>query len=336
VTRAHRTVAAASVLAVSILVAGCGGGDGQGAEPSRREIAFTVNTVGWNEIWLMTADGSERQRLTETEPPESDAAGSMSPAWSPDGTQIAFAAQIGTRDEDQRLTEIYVMRADGTHERRLTTNEALDGSPTWSPDGTRIAFTQVNEPGTASARSGIVVIDVDSGHETQVTRAVLPSFDLSPAWSPEGSKIAFTRAAPSAGSDHPKAAIYVVSPGGGEPRKLTDDGAEPDWSPDGTHVVFTSYRDDFGRTCFHECSTSGEIYVVGANGREEQRLTESEANDGSPAWSGDGRLIAFASDRSNPNDHELEIYVMNVKGGDVRRITQNDVWDAEPAWRPPS
>jgi Tol biopolymer transport system component len=334
VTGARRIVVVAAVLVVFAFVAGCGGGDGAETEPSGGEIAFTVHDGGWNEIWLMAADGSERQRLTEAEPPGNDAAGSGSPAWSPDGTQIAFAAQTGTLEEDQRMTEIYVMRADGTDRRRLTTNEALDASPSWSPDGERIAFTRITEPGSGTARSGIFVVDAGGGNELQLTHAALPSVDAGPAWSPDGSEIAFTRAAPSAGSDDPRAGIYAVSPEGGEPRKLADDGAEPDWSPDGTRIAFTSYRDGFGRTCFQECSTSGEIYVLDVDSGEARRLTESKANEGSPAWSPDGDFIAFVSDRSNPEAHANEIYVMTASGDGVRRVTENTVWDTEPAWRP--
>jgi TolB protein len=65
-----------------------------------------------------------------------------------------------------------------------------------------------------------------------------------------------------------------------------------------------------------------------------ERLTESEADDRSPAWSPDGGLIAFSSDRSDPEQHENEIYVMSGSGADLRRITENEVWDLEPAWRP--
>ena len=319
--------------ALSLLVA-CGGSESMKTAPAGGEIAFTVNRAGWNEIWLMAADGSERRRLTEVEPAQNDAAGSSGPAWSPDGAHIAFAAQIGTLAEDQRMTEIYVMDADGTDMRRLTTNDDADFSPSWSPDGKRIAFARIVDQGTDAARSGIFVLDVDGGHEMEVTQTAWPTFDLSPAWSPNGSMIAFTRASPSAGSETPSAALYLVQLDGGRLTKLTSDGAEPDWSPDGKRIAFTSFRDRFGTTCFHECGTSGEIYVVGADGREEQRLTESRASDGSPAWSSDGRLIAFASDRSNPNEHEIEIYLMNADGDDVRRVTENDVWDGEPAWRP--
>ena len=333
-SRAHRIVIVTALALVPAFLAGCGGGDGAEAEPAGGEIAFSVNATGWNEIWLMPADGSERRRLTEVEPPENDAAGNMSPAWSPDGTHVAFAGQVGTREEDQRLTEIYVMRADGTDRRRLTSNEAFDGSPTWSPDGERIAFARVTDPGTPSAHSGIVVMDADGGNEMQITRAVLPGYDLAPAWSPDGLSIAFTRVAASTTSDGPSATIFVVSPEGGEPRRLTDEGGEPHWSPDGSRIAFTAYRDRFGRTCFHECSMSGEIYVLEVESGQEKRLTRSKADDGSPAWSPDGNSIAFASDRSNPRAHEYELYVMTASGEDVRRLTTNDVWDREPAWRP--
>lgn len=329
----HRAFALVPLIAVAF-VAACSGGESAATEPSGGEIAFTVNDTGWHEVWVMAADGTERRRLTDTEPAGNDAAGAGGPAWSPDGTHIAFSAQIGTLEEDQRLTEIYVMRADGTDVRRLTTNEAADGSPSWSPDGERIAFTRISEPGTASARSGIVVIDADGVNETQITEASLPSFDVSPAWSPDGSRIAFTRASPITGSDGPGTGIYVVSSQAGDPQKLTDDGGDPDWSPDGTKLAFTSFRDAFGQTCFHECGPSGEIYVLEIESGEAERLTESEANDGSPAWSPDGRYIAFWSDRSNPEAHENEIYLMTATGADVRRITDNDVWDLEPAWRP--
>jgi TolB protein len=307
------------------------------AEPGGGEIAFTVNRAGWNEIWLMEADGTDRRRLTEVEPPQNDASGSASPAWSPDGSQIAFAAQIGTRAEDPRSTEIYVMRADGTDRRRLTTNEDLDASPSWSPDGEQIAFMRITDPGTAKARSGIFVIDADGGGEVQLTRTRSPTFDGTAAWSPDGSMIAFTRSSVSGlGSERPEfqAGIFVVRVLGHQTKELASEGGDPDWSPDGQLIAFTSARDLFGQTCFHECSPNGEIYVMRADRRQQRRLTTSAASDASPAWSPDSRLIAFVSDRSSPEEHENEIYVMNADGGDTRRITENDVSDLEPAWRP--
>ena len=326
-----RVMRAIAILAALVFVAGCAGGDD---ETAGDQIAFTVNRAGWNEIWLMAADGTERARLTELEPPQNDAAGNGDPAWSPDGSQIAFAGQIGTTTEDPRRTEIYVMRVDGTGRRRLTTNDALDGNPAWSPDGKRIAFARVSEFGTEQARGGLFVMDADGGNERQITTATAPSFDVAPAWSPDGSQIAFVRVASGAGSEQPRASLHVVARDGGAVRDLAQEGSEPVWSPDGKRVAFVSYRDRFGRTCFHECSTSGEIYVLEVETGETRRLTRSQASDGSPAWSPDGRRIAFVSDRSNRQQHAYEIYVMGPSGEDVVRITRNAVWDLEPVWRP--
>jgi len=326
-----RVMRAIAILAALVFVAGCAGGDD---ETAGDQIAFTVNRAGWNEIWLMAADGTERTRLTELEPPQNDAAGNGDPAWSPDGTQLAFSGQIGTTVEDPSRTEIYVVRADGTGRRRLTANDAVDGNPAWSPDGKHIAFVRVAELGTEQARGGLFVMDADGGSVRQITTAAAPNLDVAPAWSPDGSEIAFVRVASSAGSELPRASLHVVSADGGEVRELGQEGSEPAWSPDGRSLAFVSYRDRLGRTCFHECSTSGEIYLLEVETGEIRRLTRSQASDSSPAWSPDGRMIAFVSDRSNRQEHAYEIYVMSPSGDDVRPLTRNEVWDVEPAWRP--
>jgi TolB protein len=326
--RSSLFVGALVLLAATIALTGCGTGK---AEPGGG-IVFTVNRAGWGEIWVMRPDGSARRRLTRPRPARAYAAGSVRPAWSPDRTQIAFAAQMDTRVRNQRLTEIYVMRADGSHVRRLTRNEAVDSDPSWSPDGERIAFARLTAVGTEAARGGIFVMNANGGDEIQLTHAAAPTFDSAPAWSPKGSRIAFARVNLVSGFEQPRAAIDVVNPDGRGPRKLVDGGVEPDWSPDGKRIAFTSLRDRFGRTCFEECSPSGEIYVMAANGGDQRRLTRSKADDRSPSWSPDGRSIAFVSDRSNPGGHENEIYVMQDNGNNIRRITRNSVWDLDPDW----
>jgi Tol biopolymer transport system component len=321
-------VHAVVLLAAPVALTGCGSGN---AEPGRA-IVFTVNRAGRGEIWLMAQDGSARRWLTQAAPAQPSAGGSRSPAWSPDRKRIAFAAQTDTRGEDQRLAEIYVVRADGSRMRRLTTNDAVDADPSWSPDGERVAFARVTAPGTVTARGGIFVAKTNGGDDVQLTHVAAPTFDSAPAWSPDGSRIAFARVDIASGFEQPRAAIYVVRPDGGSLRELVDGGVEPDWSPDGKLIVFTSLRDRFGRTCFQECSPSGEIYVMSADGGDQRRLTRSAADDRSPNWSADGRFIAFVSNRSNPRMHENEIYVMRDDGKDVRRITRNRVWDLDPDW----
>jgi Tol biopolymer transport system component len=312
----------------------CGGSNETSSEPTGT-IAFTVNRSGFGEIWVMDSEGRNRIQLTEASQPEVDASGSTSPAWSPDGTLIAYSGSGEAIREDQRDLEIYVMRADGSESRRLTNDQVLDATPAWSPDGKRIAFAHTPESGTEDADGVIVVMDADGRGRVEITRHPdTPDivFDSQPAWSPDGSLIAFARATFTLDGEA-RIGIYTIDPTGAGERLLIEDAADPAWSPDGSRIVFTSTRDRFGETCFHDCSPSGEIYVARADGTDPRRLTTSQADDHSPTWAPDGEHIAFTSDRSNRDAHENEIYVMAVDGGDLQRLTTNDVWDLEPAWR---
>jgi Tol biopolymer transport system component len=335
----HRLVFAPSWfllgLASIVFLFGCGESGDETSADSTGTIVFTVNRSGFGEIWVMDSDGHNRIQLTEPSPPEVDASGSTSPAWSPDGRLIAYASSGEAVEEDQGDVEIYVMSADGGERRRLTDDEIHDATPTWSPDGQSIAFAHTPGLGTEDADGVIVVMNADGTGRVEITRhpenpAVI--FDSHPAWSPDGSQIAFTRATFTS-SIEPRVAIYTIDPTGTGERLLIEDAAEPAWSPDGSSIAFTSTRDRFGETCFHECGPSGEIYVVGADGTDPQRLTKSQAHDHSPSWAPDGQRIAFSSDRSKRDDHENEIYVMAVDGSGLQRLTTNDVWDLEPAWR---
>jgi Tol biopolymer transport system component len=306
-----------------------------GTDDTTESIAFTVNRDGFGEIWVMDVDGENRIQLTESSTANSDANGNHSPTWSPDGSLIAYTSSGDAAAEDPRDSEIWVMRADGSDRRRLTNDRIPDGTPAWSPDGERIAFSHSPEAGTEHAKGVIVVMDADGGSRVELTDHSETGdivYDALPAWSPDGTRIAFARARiPRVGA--PSLGIYVVAARGSEERLLIEDASDPAWSPDGHQVAFTTSRDRFGQTCFHDCGPSGEIYVAAADGTDVRRLTTSEASDHSPAWSPDGAHIAFTSDRSNPNAHQNEIYVMSADGSDVRRLTTNDVWDLEPAWR---
>ena len=315
-------------------LAGCSGSDGE-AQERAGTIAFTVSQSGFSEIWTMEADGRNRVRLTKPAPPQTDAIGNTSPAWSPDGRLIAYTGSGEAVDEDQDELEVYVMRADGSETRRLTNDHVHDGTPVWSPDGERLAFSHTPRLGSEEADGVIVVMNADGGDRIEITRHPLAPdivFDFAPAWSPDGTLIAFGRSTYTAAGEA-KVAIHTVAPDGSDERLLVEDGGDPAWSPDGTQIAFTSTRDRFGRTCFHDCSPSSEIYVSQSNGSDVRRLTKHPADDHSPTWSPDGRRIAFVSDRANKADHQNEIYVMESDGRKPRRLTTNDVWDLEPAWR---
>jgi Tol biopolymer transport system component len=261
------------------------------------KIAFVSSRDGVYQIYVMNADGTGQTRLTFT------AQSNQYPAWSADGTKIAFFSE-----RDIIEAEIYVMNADGTGQTRLTNNPYPDHAPVWSPDGTKIAFQ--------SRRVGnyeIYVMNADGTGQIDISNN--PAFDVSPSWSPDGTKIAFTSTREGGYQ------IWVMNPDGTGVTKLTytGDNQLADWSPDGTRIVFVSWRDG-----------NAEIYVMNSDGTGQTRLTNNAAEDGSPCWSPDGTKIAFDSLR----DGNAEIYVMNADGTEQTNISNNPAMDGAPSWQP--
>ena len=215
----------------------------------------------------------------------------LDPDWSPDGKSIACSSY---RDGN---TEIYVMNAGGSNQRRLTNNRYSDEAPSWSPDGKSIAFTSNRDGNTE-----IYVMNAGGSNQRRLTNNRYS--DEAPSWSPDGKSIAFTS------NRDGNWEIYVMNADGSNQRRLTNDSGadkDPAWSPDSRFIAFTNFPPIGG----------GEIYVMNAaDGSNQRNLTKHAANDGYPAWSPDGRFIAFTTTYSeggyNPR-MRTEIVLMELE-----------------------
>jgi uncharacterized repeat protein (TIGR01451 family) len=255
------------------------------------------DVVDTYEIYVMNPDGSGRTRLT------TNSAADYYPAWSPDGSKIAFTSY---RDGN---AEIYVMNPDGTGQTRLTTNTWIDFSPAWSPDGSKIAFGT-----TRDGNYEIYVMNADGTGQTNLTNNAAE--DQFAAWSPDGIKIAF------ASLRNGDRDILTMNPDGTGQTNITNVGGSdgnPDWSPDGSKITFESFRDG-----------NNEVYVMNDDGTGQTRLTTDPSTDAWPVWSPDGTKVAFGSTR----DGNTEIYTMNTDGTAQTRLTNNSTSDYYLDWQP--
>jgi TolB protein len=205
------------------------------------------------------------------------------------------------------LEDIWSINADGTELIRLTRSPWREFDPSLSPDGRFIAYRA--EPNNYPE---LWLMNADGTEQHRLTRD--GGF---PAWSPNGSMIAY---APGGGPSG-RSSIAVMNADGSGRRRLpdTDYGEYPAWSPDGTRIAFSS-----------NLSGEAKIFIVELDGSRVVDLS-SVGEGGKVAWSPDGRSILFQS-HPDHTDNYTDIYVMRPDGSGVKRLTRTN--GGLPAWSP--
>ncbi len=247
------------------------------------ELAFARG----GDIWTIGADGKRARLLLRA---------ASAPAWSPDGTRLAF---VSSRSGDE---EIYVAKADGTDVTRLTKLRGPDLSPAWSSDGRRLSWSRNAEIWTMTA-SG-------TAKHRLVAKAQVWHEHHSPAWHRSALVYSSTRVS-AFNTELFRAPAKRLTFTRGSEGVLGDD-SMPDFSPDGRRIVFTSNRDQ-----------QAEIYVMNANGSGQKRLTRRAGDDWAPDFSPDGKRIAFTQLPGT-------IWTMNADGTALKKLTSG----VDADWRP--
>ena len=224
------------------------------------------------------------------------------PAWSPDGSMIAYSSYGISTDvfssslEGDEVTEIAKIEDD------------IRGSRiALSPNGTKLAFY-------SASRRHLWVFNLQTREEFLLTPDHPFAFD--PAWSPDGEMIAFSVAE----SGTPGRHIWIIPASGGNVRQVTgSEGRDllPSWSPDSKKIAFESLRND------------DQIWVVDIDAGNETQLTSDSTSSRAPTWSPDGATIAFYTNMHGRSD----IWTIPAEGGQPTQLTNNiDAYN--PSWSP--
>jgi TolB protein len=228
-------------------------------------------------------------------------------SYAPDGRRMVYVSIIAGREQ------LFVMNAEGGGQRQLTSDDADHEDPAWSPDGTRIAFVRIH-----GGHKIIHLIDPE-GHRLEPLTPPTQSA-IHPSWSPDSRRILYCTDDDLRPPAKNESQIYAIDLATHRVATLASGGVNtyPNLSPDGRRLLFRRMVGDL----------NSEVFVADADGSHPRNLSNHPAFDGWPAWSPDGRRIAFASNRNAA----YQIFVMDPDGGNVRLVANTEGRATAPHW----
>jgi TolB protein len=264
------------------------------SDRNREAVLATVEKRDVKEVFIADYDGANQRRITINRTMN------LYPSWSPDGRSIVYTS-YRSGVPDLVISNIYA----GTME-SPTKGVGQNWLPVFSPDGSRLAFTSSRD-----GNSELYVSNRDGSNLVRLTNN--PSIDTTPTWSPTGTQIAFT----SDRRGQPQ--IFVVNTDGTGLRQISFESYadRPTWSPAPYNEIAFSARTGPGF----------DIKILGIATGETRQITFGEGTNESPAWSPNGRHLAFMSTRAGRS----QIFTVDRDGRNLRQITR-DGNNQTPNW----
>ena len=252
--------------------------------PDGKWIAFSSDRSGKLSLYKMDTSGHNIKQITKLDWNE------VCPKWSPDGTQIVFAAE----PEDGN-SEIFIMNSDGFNVKRLTNIRGDDSHPNFSPDGKKIIFNSARTSPDLNVDWGkqyleIFEMNTDGSDVHQITHN--QTISTYPSFSPDGKRILFREVTNEPGYDWDltlkkrNSEIFLCDADGSNQKNLTNNASFdgwPVWSPDGNYIIFSSNREG--------PALVGSLFKVKPDGSGLTRITSGNMGYAQPAFSPDGKSV---------------------------------------------
>lgn len=311
------------MLAAAFLVAGRSVPSLAVAPGSNGFIAFESNRDGGGdlELWRVQPDGTSLLKLTSNDVADRD------PAWSPDGTKVAFIRDGcgGT------CRNLWVMNANGTGQTQLTDepSNVADANPAWSPDGSTIAFAHPTDDGSGQFFKQIWIVPATGGSPTRLTSSAYANW--APDWSPDGTELVFVS------TRDGDAAIWTMNADGSAQVKVTLSGAGtppafllggPSWSPDGTTLAFHGSG--------NATTEAPRLVLANVDGSQTRTLFDPAGEVYPPSWSPNANKLVVSVNTATGATPNMQLYIVNASTGVASALVPSSFTEQNPSWQPTS